>query len=241
MKTSIPLYQQLKNRILRDIESEKWHVGDKIPSESDFSEEMGVSRITVRQAIRDLVSLGYLVRRQGKGTFIADRSQSFAVSRLHGFAEELRSRGDTVGVELKSVNQTTCPRTVAEFLNVHSSTQVIQVRRLATVDGIPVFRETSYLLPPPQVDTHSLLQTREAYNHVYGFFEQHGIKISFGRQEIYAVKAVYEDVTELRVKSDEPILMIRRVTSDETGTPVEFSEVRYASSRYHFDVKLSRD
>ncbi|MFB5189023.1 GntR family transcriptional regulator [Alicyclobacillus fastidiosus] len=241
MKTSVPLYQHLKNKILKDIQDGKWHIGDKIPSESELAEEMGVSRITVRQAIRDLVSLGYLIRRQGKGTYLVGREQAFAASKLHGFAEELRSHGHAVEIELKGIHVTTCPMIVAEFLGVKPSSDVIQIRRLAKVEGTPIFRETSYLVPPPQLNLDTALELRDVYNHVYGFFEQYGVKISFGRQEIYATRAVYEDIQELSIKSDEPILMIRRVTSDETGTPVEFSEVRYASSRYHFEVKLSRE
>lgn len=242
VKASVPLYQHLKAEILRDIQAGKWRPGERIPSEAELAQEMSVSRITVRQAVADLVSLGYLARRQGKGTFLVERRESFAASKLRGFAEELRARGHQVRIDVKGIRMmTTCPQTVARFLHVTQSARVIQIRRIALVEDEPMFRETSYLLPPPGVALDALEDHGDAYNHVYGFFEQHGVKISFGRQQISATRAVYEDVQELGIRSDEPILMIQRVTSDQTATPVEFSEVRYPSSRYHFEVNLTRE
>ncbi|GMA49862.1 GntR family transcriptional regulator [Alicyclobacillus contaminans] len=241
MKTSVPLYQHLKAEILREIQAGRWRPGEQIPSEAELAQEMGVSRITVRQAVGDLVSLGYLTRRQGKGTFLVDQRHSVAASKLHGFAEELRARGYQVDIEVKGLRTMTCPQTVAESLRIAPSAQVIQIRRVATVGDSPIFRETSYLVPPPQATLAVLAEHGDTYNHVYGFFEQHGVKISFGTQQVSATRAVYEDMQELNVRSDEPILMIRRVTCDQTGTPVEFSEVRYPSSRYQFEVKLTRE
>jgi GntR family transcriptional regulator len=241
VKTSVPLYQHLKAQILQDIQAGKWSPGEQIPSEAELAQDMGVSRITVRQAVGDLVSLGYLSRRQGKGTFLVDRRVSFAASKLHGFAEELRARGYPVAIHVKGICTMTCPKMVASFLNTTQNKKVIQIRRTAVTGNEPIFRETSYLIPPPQADIETLVQQGEEYNHVYGFFDRYGVKISFGNQQISAVKAVYEDTQELAIRIDEPVLQIRRVTSDQTGTPVEFSEVRYAASRYYFEVNLTRD
>lgn len=242
MKTAVPLYQHLKGEILRDIQAGRWRPGDQIPSETELAQEMGVSRITVRQAIADLVSLGYLAKRQGKGTFLLPRNESLTASRLRGFAEELRARGWPVKMDVRGVRMmTTYPQLVADQLRIRPPAQVIQIRRIAWVEHQPVFRETSYLIPPPKVALDELQQHMDVYNHIYGFFEQHGVRISFGSQQISATRSVYEDMVELGIRSDEPILMIRRVTSDQTGTPVEFSEVRYASSRYQFEVSLVRE
>ncbi|WP_067929684.1 GntR family transcriptional regulator [Alicyclobacillus shizuokensis] len=242
MKTGVPLYQHLKAEILRDIQAGRWRPGDQIPSETELAQEMGVSRITVRQAIADLVSLGYLAKRQGKGTFLLRHKESLTASKFRGFAEELRARGWQVRMDVRGVRMmTTYPQIVADHLRVQEPAQVIQIRRIAWVENEPVFRETSYLIPPPGAALDELQQHVDAYNHVYGFFEQHGVRISFGSQQISATRSVYEDMLELGIRSDEPILMIRRVTSDQTGTPVEFSEVRYASSRYQFEVNLVRE
>lgn len=241
MKTSVPLYHQLKATMLSDIQNEKWRVGQKIPSEASLSKEMGVSRITVRQAIGELVSLGYLVRHQGKGTFVAKRTRSFAASRLHGFAEELRARGYEVQIDVKSLERIIPPKEVIQSLELAANQEVIWIYRLAIVGRKTVFRENSYLVIPPHATLEELTRQSGLYNHVYGFFEHYGVRIAYGQQNVSATKPNEDDVQEFKMLRDEPILMIRRVTSDDTGTPVEFSEVRYPSGRYQFEVSLSRD
>ncbi len=240
MKTSVPLYHRLKSDLIRDIQSNKWNVGDKIPSEADLAVEHGVSRITVRQAISDLVSMGYLVRHQGKGTFVAKRRTSVAVSRLQGFAEELRTSGKDVALTVKHVQMVACSERISKQLEVPEDTKLIRISRVASVDNLPVFRETSFLLPPTEGAFEELVNHPELHNHIYGFFERHGVRIAYGKQEIYAERANYDDSQELNIGFDEPVLVVQRVTSDDTGTPVEFSEVRYPSSRYHYNVNLTR-
>ncbi len=226
---------------MRELQNEKWKPGEAIPSEAELAKQHEVSRTTVRQAIGDLVSLGYLVRRQGKGTYVARDSRSSAASKLQGFAEELRSRGVNVSLKVKVIEVVDCPNKIADKLRVPRGTDVIKVARIATVDKQPIFRETSYLLLPPNASVEDVSKHSEVYNHIYGFFEHYGVKIAFGSQTISATQATYDDAKDLEIKYSEPILVVRRVTSDDTGTPVEFSEVRYPSSRYEYEVNLSRE
>ncbi|MDQ0190711.1 GntR family transcriptional regulator [Alicyclobacillus cycloheptanicus] len=240
MRTGVPLYHQLKNNLLRDLQANRWRPGERIPSEAELAHEHAVSRITVRQAIRDLVDVGYLVRHQGKGTFVAERKRSPAASKLQGFAEELRIAGHDVDLNITRIEQMGCPDRVAAALQVPGGTEVTRISRIASVEEVPIFRETSYLLLPQNSTFEELTRHSQFYNHIYGFFEQHGVKITFGSQDISATKATYEDTKELHIALDEPILMIQRVTSDDAGIPVEFSEVRYPSSRYKYRVHLAR-
>ncbi|WP_067624539.1 GntR family transcriptional regulator [Alicyclobacillus acidiphilus] len=240
MKTSVPLYHRLKSDLIRDIQSNKWEIGEKIPSESELAVEHGVSRITVRQAIGDLVSMGYLIRHQGKGTYVAKQNRSVAVSRLQGFAEELRVAGKQVALAVKDVQAVACSERVSKRLDIPDTTEVIRISRIASVEGSPIFRETSFLVPPTPNAVDELGEDSEAHHSIYGFFERYGVRIAYGSQEIYAERANYGDRDELMVGFDEPILVICRLTFDHTGTPVEFSEVRYPSSRYQYRVNLTR-
>lgn len=241
MKASVPLYHHLKTEILKAIQNHTWTEGELIPSESALSSQYAVSRITVRQAIGDLVSLGYLVRKQGVGTFVAPRGSTIAASRLYGFAEDLRVRGHAVEIEAKSICEVPCPETVSHLLELVPATPVIAISRIARVDGKPVFRDTSYLVVPPQATIADVTRHTELSNHVYGFFEQYGVKIAFGKQQIGADLPTVADVQELHVEPAEPVLVIRRVTSDATGLPVEFSEVRYPAKLYQYEVSLVRE
>ncbi|GEO25305.1 GntR family transcriptional regulator [Alicyclobacillus acidoterrestris] len=241
MKTSVPLYHQLKSDLIHDLQRNRWHPGERIPSEAELAKEHGVSRITVRQALSDLVSMGYLERRQGVGTFVTKSGRNTqAVSRLQGFAEELRLAGNDVDVYVKSIEKVGCSEKIAIQLNVEEGTSVVKICRIASVSDVPIFREMSYLLVPRNVTFDELKEQSQFHNHIYGFFEQHGVKIAHGSQKISAERSTYDDVQELGAGLDEPILVIHRVTSDDTGTPVEFSEVRYPSSRYQYHINLTR-
>ena len=241
LKTSVPLYHHLKMRLLNSIQEERWQAGELIPSEAELAREMGVSRITVRRAIGDLVSMGYLVRQQGKGTFVALRGDALAASRLQGFAEELRFKGHELEMIVKRIEVVDCPDSIAKRLCISPGTAVIEVCRLASIQTIPIFREVSFIVPPPQATLEDMIRQSHFVNHIYGFFEQCGVRIAFGKQRISAARTVPADVSELQMPADEPVLSILRVTSDETGSPVEFSEVRYPSSRYQYEVNLSRE
>lgn len=240
MKTSVPLYHRLKSDLIRDIQSGRWGINEKIPSESELANEHGVSRITVRQAVGDLVSMGYLIRHQGKGTFVAKQRSSIAVSKLQGFAEELRTSGKNVVLTIKSIQIMNSSERISKQLLLRQSSKVIRISRIAFVDDLPIFRETSFLLPPTGEAFDELVKHSEWHSYIYGFFERYGVRITYGSQRIYAERANYDDSNELKIGFDEPVLVVCRLTSDDTGTPVEFSEVRYPSSRYHYSVNLTR-
>lgn len=240
MRTSVPLYHHLKSTLLSRIEEGKWSAGELIPSESELADEFHVSRTTVRQAVGDLVSSGYLVRQQGKGTFVATRSTTMATSPLYGFAEELRMHRTDVRVNVRSIELTACPGTVAKRLGILTE-PVIHVSRTAHSTDACVFHESSYLLPPTELSSEELAKRPDLFDHIYGFLERHGVKIGLARQTVTAELASDEDLQVLGLAKGDAVLVIRRVTQDITGTPVEFSEVRYPASEYEYQVNLHRE
>lgn len=239
MRTSVPLYHHLKSTLMSHIEEGKWAPGELIPSESELADEFHVSRTTVRQAVGDLVSSGYLVRQQGKGTFVAKRSATMASSPLYGFAEELRMHRRDVRVHVRSIKMIACPMAVADRLGILTE-PVIHVSRTAHSGNTCMFHESSYLVPPVQLSPEELSRSSELFDHIYGFLERHGVKIGLARQTVTAELATEEDTHVLGVPSGEAVLVIRRVTQDITGTPVEFSEVRYPGHEYEYQINLYR-
>ncbi|MCF8566094.1 GntR family transcriptional regulator [Alicyclobacillus tolerans] len=239
MKGSVPLYHHVKNEILHDIQEGRWPPDAPIPSEAEISQQFHVSRTTVRQAIGDLVSMGFLVRQQGRGTFVAKRHHTAAVSPLYGFAEELRQRHNNVHVVVESISFEACPPPIAKRLEMGSELAV-RISRTAHADNTCVFHETSYLRVPFHVDATQLVQTPDAFDYVYGFFEENGVRIGLGKQWIRAELATAHDVAILGVDSADPILVVERITQDIAGVPVEHSEVRYSSRLYEFQINLHR-
>jgi GntR family transcriptional regulator len=241
MKTSIPLYHHLKSSLLSEIQAGKWEPGEAIPSEPELARKFSVSRTTVRQAVGDLVSSGYLTRRQGRGTFVADRQKTTAQSPLYGFAEELRQRGQDVQILVHSIEIAPCPDEIMHHLGANSSQSSIHIVRTAQVDDNCVFYESSWLVIPPHLRADELDMQPSVFESVYGFFEKHGVKIGLGKQTIRAGKAEEKDVEFLNAALGDPLLIVTRLTQDVTGSPLEFSKVVYASSLYEFEINLHRE
>lgn len=241
MKDSTPLYHRLKSELLSSIQSGIWKMGHLLPSEIELARQFQVSRTTVRQAIGDLVASGYVVRQQGKGTFVAERSKSLTASRLYGFAEELRLRGHDTEVRVQSVTHGPCGSDVAQHLGVAAHTPVIEIIRTAHVEGACVFREVSHLVAPFHVHLEELTKNEDAFENIYGYLEQSGVKIALGKQYIRAETASRVDQEVFGLTSPAAVLVVVRVTQDESGSPVEFSEVRYAGNRYEYEINLLRN
>jgi len=241
MKDSVPLYQRLKSQILAEIQSGKWQAGELLPSEGAMAERFGVSRTTVRQAIGDLVSSGYVTRQQGKGTFVSHRSSTMTASVLYGFAEELRQRGLAVKLFIESVEVGPCSEEASAYLQTPPSTPVIRIARTGFVANQCMFHEVSHLILPSQSDLRELTKTTEAFDNIYGFLERYGVKIALGKQFIRAEQATIEDMRVFDVTENEAMLVVFRVTQEQSGAAVEFSQVRYPGRLYDFEVQLLRN
>jgi GntR family transcriptional regulator len=211
-----------------------------VPSEPELARQFGVSRTTVRLAVGDLAASGYVTRRQGRGTFVAARSGGHASSRLYGFAEDLRRHYPDVQLDIVRLRVEPASQAVASQLERPAGTQVITIHRMARVDGRPVFYETSWLVAPFHVQEAQLAAEKSSFDHVYGFFERNGIRVGLGTQTIRAALAGEEDVSRLGVAPGDPILVIVRTTRDDSGAPIEFSEVRYVGAMYQYEVNLTR-
>lgn len=240
MKESVPLYQQLKSRLLDNILGGTWKPGELLPSEAALAEAFQVSRTTVRQAIGDLVSSGYIIRQQGKGSYVARRSTSQAASRLYGFAEELRQRNLDVHIVIDEISTVPCSQQLAEKLGWVPNTPMLRIVRRALVDGTCWFVETSHLFVPFGASPSQWVDDPDAFNNVYGFFERHGIRIASGSQSIGADLADERDQRLFGVAVGAPILTIERLSHTETGAAVEHSIVRYPANLYKYEVQLER-
>ncbi|MDI9259832.1 GntR family transcriptional regulator [Alicyclobacillus sendaiensis] len=239
MRESVPLYQQLKSELLDKILSGAWPPGEQIPSEAELASMYDVSRTTVRQAVGDLVAAGFIVRRQGKGSFVADLDHPATSTTLYGFAEELRAAGLPVDVRLDAIEMRACPDDIARWLRVPGSKQVLYIERTAFVDDLAYFHERSYLVPPFQVSSR-MAPDPKLYDSIYGFFEQNGVRINSGSQTISAELADPDDCARFGLRPPAAVLCIERITRDESGAPVEYSLVRYPSDRYQLRVQLLR-
>ena len=140
-KSQSPLYQQLMARLKNDILAGVYPSGARIPSEQLLCETYGVSRVTVRKAMLDLVQEGLLVRKQGKGTFVADERIQRDLLQITSFSAACRQNGHCAGTKVISAGLEEASQEDVEHLGVAPGGQVVEICRLRLCDGEPVMLE----------------------------------------------------------------------------------------------------
>ena len=239
MNDLAPLYQQIYEDIKGKIEGGTYAEGDRIPSEQELCSAYGASRITVRRAISDLCTNGYLVKRQGVGTFVSKprifRELRRSGNRIETFTDICRNCGAQAGARLLCRRIVPARSDERAFLGLGENDLLLYVQRLRTADGIPVYEENVFLpyeefagLMGASLDDVSLFDTIEAVS---------GRRpVRNARLTIEAVAATPEQAGRLRVPTNAPLLYMNGYFEDRDGRPVAIGRQYYVGSRYAFDV-----
>lgn len=230
-----PLYRQVYDILVRKIAEGAWKPGEMLPSEQALARDMGVSHGTVRKVLDALTAENLLLRRQGKGTFVAEHNQDRALFRFFHIA---RPGGERLVPEAASVKVKSRPSRKAERekLNLRNGEAVFEIARVRLVGGKPVIRET-IILPQrlfPRLDRISSLP-----NTLYSLYQaQFGITIATACEELRAAIATKADQSSLGVKAGSPILVIGRVALSLTDQPVEWRESRVRTDDVVYAITL---
>jgi len=234
----VPLYYQIESILREKIVSGKLAEGEQLPTESELSQEYGVSRITVRQALASLVEEGLLEKRQGRGTFVSKRETVKGTMRLTGFIEDLMAMGIATRVKVLDIDTVPASKAEASQLQVGVGTPVRQVKRLRYVKTTPFSYIINYLpldvgeqLSPSDFASGSLLKRLEERCH---------IELGEAIQVINASLADGYVASLLATNVGAPLLSIERTVYSKTGRPVEYVRTLYRSDLYCYTVKLVR-
>ncbi|HHW10458.1 MAG TPA: GntR family transcriptional regulator [Firmicutes bacterium] len=233
----VPLHVQLKNLIWMQIRSGELKAGDPLPGERQLSQQHGLSRTTVRQALNELVSDGVLYRKHGKGTFVASGKFEQNLTWLRGFAEELRDKGLSPRVKVLAAEMRPVPEEAAYKLHLQAGQQAAFIQRLVSVGEEPLFVDRTYLVA--QIG-RMVLGADLVSTPIYVIVEQLGYPIRAGEQTIGAVSLSEEDAALLGVNPGDPALSIKRLTFVEMDSPIEYTEVLYRADRYQYSTRLQR-
>ncbi len=236
----IPLYQQLKQQIRQAIESGAYPPNTAIPAERELIAQYGVSRITVRQAITDLVTEGLLYRRHGSGTFVAPpqvRPIAVTLSKLTGHVEELQLRGYEPRVLLLELGRAVMPSEVARALEREEGAEGWHLRRLVSVDGQPLMILDGYL---PLDLGLSLTPEDLQSTPIPLLLEKAGVQPEAGALQISARVSSPEEAAALGTEPGAALLLVTRVIRTAHAHPIEWSQALYRSDRYHYEVELRR-
>jgi GntR family transcriptional regulator len=233
--SGLPKYHQLKEILLDSIERRELGENELIPSERDISERYGISRMTVRQAVAELVNEGVLYRAQGRGTFVAGGKFGPETGRLTSFTQDMRSRGmSSSSAVLESSIERAGP-IVARALRVPEGERIIRLRRLRYAGGGPMALETSHLV---HRRVHPILEVDLGKRSLYEELAALGLRPAWAEQSFEAGIASGSRAEHLGVVPGSPVLKIERVTYDERDRPFEYVRSTYRGDRYRFVTRL---
>lgn len=230
-----PLYEQLKRWIVDRIRRQVWPAESALPSERSLSQELSVSRATVRQAIDELEREGWVVKRHGRGTFVASPKVEQPLSALSGFSDNMRRAGLTPSSRLLDAALEEPDERVAAALELLPGDVVATVTRVRLADGEPLMVERSHLVyaATPKLLEHDL--TGSLYHLLT---EVYRLRLHSGEESLEVAATEPWVAQALGVPAGGPILYTERVVRNEKGAPLEFAR-RYArADTCRFRVRL---
>lgn len=227
---SKPLYRQVRETLIRRMVDGIWSPGQPLPSEIQLAAELGVSQGTVRKALDEMAAENLVVRRQGRGTFVARHDEERI---LFQFFKLVGDDGERHFPESRVLGIEKARATAAEAaaLGLVRNGRVLRIRRLRTFDDTPLIAETMTL--PEQLFPG--LADAPVPNNLYGLYgTRYGITVARAREKLKAVSVDAAGSVLLEVKEGTPALLIDRLAFGLNGTPVEWRVSLCLTTHFHY-------
>ena len=236
--TFSPLYQQIKSLITQSLEAGEWRPGDMIPSEIELAARYKVSQGTVRKAIDELAGENLLLRRQGKGTFVATHTEARAQYRFLRLVPDEGEQGYPES-RILECRRMRAPAEIARQLELKAGEPVATVRRLLSFSGTPCVLDDLWL-PGGLFKGLTAERMTESKAPLYSMFEsEFGIKMVRADEKIRAVPADAETAAILGIVAGIPLLSVERLTFTYGDKPVEVRRGLYLTAHHYYKNELS--
>lgn len=232
-KSPIPAYFQLKNMILEQIRDGEYPEGSLIPSERDLSEGLGISRMTVRQALNQLVSEGVLYREKGRGTFVS--KSKIKQKNIMSFSETVRNRGLIPSTQVLRFEKVLNRADIRDILELQGNEGLYGIRRLRLANELPIGIEEVFIPERycPHLENHDLKMS------FYKLLkEQYSLVVSSMDCSVDAAKATMEEKKLLRMTNAVPVLRITGISYNDSGTKLFYEKDTYRSDEYNYNVRI---
>jgi GntR family transcriptional regulator len=233
-----PLYQQIKALLLKSLQAGEWLPGQVIPSEIELAARFGVSQGTVRKAIDEMATDNVLVRRQGKGTFVATHAEQETQYR---FLRLTPDDGNLPALQrrLLECRRMRAPAEVARLLLLKPGEAAVQVRRLLLAADRPVVLDDLWL-PGPQFKGLTAERLMAWRGPMYRLFEaEFAVHMIRAEEKLRAVAAAADEATLLDVTAGTPLLSVERLSFTYGDKPVELRRGLYHTAAHHYRNELS--
>ena len=228
-----PLYRRLKAALAEAVSTSLLKRGAVVPSERNLSAYLGISRVTVRKAIDELVADGLLSRRHGAKTIVSSRLEK-SLATMTSFSEDMRWRGLEPGCIWVSREISHPSPAEMMALGLSAADRVARLKRIRTADGMPIAIETAALparfLPRPE----------EVGDSLYAALDNRGAMPVRAIQRMQSSPISREDARLLKAPEDIGLLVVERRCFLPDGQIVEFTETRYRGDVYDFVIELHR-
>jgi GntR family transcriptional regulator len=235
-----PLYQQIKGLILNSLRVGEWKPGEAIPSEMDLAVRFKVSQGTVRKAIDELAADNLLVRRQGKGTFVAthaERQVQYRFLKLMPDSGDLKLEGPAQR-HIVDCKRLRAPSDVARALALRAGDAVLQVRRVLSFADKPTILEDLWL-PGAPFKGLTADRLRGYEGPMYALFEtEFGVRMVRAEEKIRAVLPDEEQCALLTVPAGTPLLSVERLAYTYNDTPMELRQGLYLTDKHFYRNEL---
>jgi len=231
--TFSPLYRQIKDFMIRSLEAGEWGPGDAIPSEGDLAARFNVSQGTVRKAIDEMAAENLLVRRQGRGTFVASHDDPRSFYRFLRLVPDDGSAAQTVSVPLSCTTKAADPE-VAAALGLNVGEPVIYVERLLCFNGEAVVYDQIHLVSD-LFSGLTLASLSGGERSLYSVFENdYGVRMIRAEEHLRAVAADPASAKLLSVQAGAPLLLVERTAYTYGEKPVEWRRGLYCTNRHYY-------
>ena len=237
LSSEVPLYSQLAGVIRQNISSGTLAVGALLPSEAELCRALDVSRNTVRQAIGELEGEGLVVRKRGKGAYVADPNASRRFVR-YSFTTEVSSMGKAPSSTLVEFHITIPPREVQQKMELKDGTETYCFTRVRHVDGEPLILETSYF--PQYIYPHltrEMLQSHSFYSLLYHV----GITPAYAEDTYEAVVLTKEQAELLGCEPNCCGFCYQRLTRSSDGCIYEYNRSYIRGDRMRLEVRMQKN
>ncbi len=236
-KSSIPFHKQAEELLRKLINEPQYQDGQHLPKEVDLSEQLKISRNTLRQAINTLVTEGLLVRKKGVGTRVQKKKIFSGVGNWLSFSEEMR----ILGIEIQNfelqIYRNEVSAEVAAFFGIDVSTKVMRLERLRGKKDNPFVYFISEFNPAIPISAS------ENFNRpLYEILEaDYGVVAYNSKEEISAAAADQFIASKLEIKVGQPILIRKRYVYDINNVPIEYNVGCYRADSFTYTIESKRN
>ena len=234
----VPLYYQIQQHLLSHIRSGRFKPGKPLPSEEVISKRLRVSRMTARQALQSLCSLGVAYSQRGKGTFVSAIKLEKNIREVLSFSEEMEACGSRPHSELIALEVVLPGEDVADSLCLQPKDRVIRIRRVRIADSLPMGVECSCV---PLRLFPGLLEKFDPRTSLYRTLsEVYGVHIIHADEIVEAGLAKPQEARLLHVPKGSPVFLFTRTAYAENGQAVEYVKSTFRGDRYKIKNRMGR-